>query len=254
MKSAIVLGASSGVGNALTRALAEDRFVYGFHRGNHQAEANAIEVDRRTVLMLQHDAGSRYSNVVECIDKLGEYATTASIDVVVHSLAGAAVGSPLGCSVMDIDKTFNRLAHSYLWWVQRLLKTNLLAPSCRFIALTNPCSTYYLRNSAVIGAAKAALEGYVRLLAAELAPLGHTSNAISFGAIETPALAKVIQSNALAGVTPPTGTLQTTKDVADMIVMLATDPRCAGMNGATVDFTAGVPLMFMDRAFHGAPK
>lgn len=255
MNDAIVLGCSTGVGAEIAKRLAHvGRNIIGFHRGRHNAEAREvckyINYETRADITLRTlDVGSSFDAVDQGVSVVLDQAD--QIDVVVHSLSGAAVGSVLDLSHVQIEQTFWNLAHSFLWWVRKLVNTDRLAPGCRFLALTNPCTGYYLRKSGVIGAAKSALDAYVKTLACELGPKGYRVNALSFGAIETPALAQVVVACGLADVTPPSGELQTAEDIAGLVVNLTTSPNLACLNGAIIDGTAGAPLMLMDRAFYG---
>lgn len=262
--TAVVLGASSGVGSMITRQFANTHGrVYGFHRGHYNESADGIVRDFDNVIMATMDAGTTYHDVVECVAKLetdSEYMGDG-IDVVVHSLSGAAVGSMATTKPEDVEKTFNRLAHSYLWWVQRLLKTRLLAHGCTFVALLNPCPDFYLTNSGVIGAAKAALESYVKLLGCELARYGngkHRTVGIRFSTVITPALEKLMPESIpglkkLHRVLQPQGRIQDSLDVAEVVHAL-TQPGAHWINGTIVDATGAGPRMLMDYAFRSAAK
>lgn len=260
---AVVLGASTGVGAACARALAEDEYnIFGFHRGHHVDEAKAVydavlSCDQEAAFYTM-DAGTNLSHVDSALDRiyLGGQFGSGKIRVLVHSLSGASVGSILTINAAQIDRTFDCLAHSFLWWVQGLLTRKLLAPEARIIALSNPCPDFYLRNSGVIGAAKAALESYVRTLAVELGPFGHRVNAVRFSTVLTPALEKVIPTAALPRFTQtndaimPRGYMLTAEDVARCVVALV-GPGMEAMNGAVVDLTGGAVSTLMDFAFGG---
>lgn len=181
---------------------------------------------------------------------------TEPVDVLVHSLSGASVGNILHQTPNQAEQTFNCLAHSFLWWVQGLYVTGMLAPGARIIALSNPCPDFYLRNSGVIGSAKAALESYVKSLAAELGPEGYRVNCIRFSTVLTPALAKVMPEAGLMHMHKlhksivPAGRMQTADDVAKFVSLMVRE-ESAWMNGAIVDLTGGAPSMLMDYAFYG---
>jgi NAD(P)-dependent dehydrogenase (short-subunit alcohol dehydrogenase family) len=114
-----------------------------------------------------------------------------SVAVLVHSLSGAAIGSFLGgdgkaFEPRQFERTFNYLAHSFAYWAQALHADDLLAPGAALLGLTNTLGESLLHNTGLIGAAKAALEMYVRQLALELGPLGHRVNLLKFGTVMTP--------------------------------------------------------------------
>jgi NAD(P)-dependent dehydrogenase (short-subunit alcohol dehydrogenase family) len=261
MSTAVVLGASSGVGYHIAHALKSGpwpREVIGFHRGHYQSGARNLR--HNGVMMLEADCGTMYSDVGIAIELLEQNAAANSIGLVVHSITGASTGSVIGSSPLAIEKTFNRLAHSYLWWAQGLLKTNLLAKECVFLALTNPCPSFFLSNTGVIGAAKAALEAYVVHLGCELG-LNHQLRFVGlrFSTVLTPALEKVLPQAAIYGLSrlhnaiQPQGRMQTGEDIGELVRAI-TSPDARWLNGTIVDGTGGAPAMLMDYAFRAAAK
>jgi len=259
-ETAIVLGASSGVGYHIAKALAQDCGVVGFHRGHYPDGAQRLTQDH-DVLMLEADCGTVPDDVADAIELLEQHVAKQSVAVLVHSLSGASVGPLVTQNPAAIERTFNRLAHSYFWWVQGLLKTQLLAPSCTFVALSNPCPDFYLANTGVIGAAKAALEAYVRLLGCELGNYGqglHRAVGIRFSTVLTPALEKVMPA-AIPGLVKlhneiqPQHRMQTAENVAEIVRSIALQDT-PWINGTTIDATGGAPLMLMNYAFKSASR
>jgi len=175
----------------------------------------------------------------------------------VHSLSGASLGDAILMAPDKIEKTFNNLAHSFLWWTQWLTRAERFGLHATAIALSNPCLDFYLRSTGVIGAAKAALEAYVGILACELRG-SPTVNCVRFSTVLTPALRKVMPAaierlDTLHQAIVPAGRIQEATDVADVVEMLLS-PQAAWLNGAVIDATGGAPKMLMDYAFHGARK
>jgi NAD(P)-dependent dehydrogenase (short-subunit alcohol dehydrogenase family) len=243
---AVVLGASVGVGASIAEGLANDGYeVIGFYRGRHEPE-----VPSTTYELIRQDAGSDLDSVKSAVDRLPE----GPVQVLVHSLSGAATGSALALTGSKVERTFNSLAHSFLWWVQALYETNRLGLGAHVIALSNPCPDFYLRNSGVIGAAKAALEAYVRMLAVEMDGACFV-NAIRFSTVLTPALRQVLGPaavhtlNELHASIVPCGRMQTADDVAAFVRRHVED---RWTNGAVIDLTGGAPYLLMDYAFNGA--
>ena len=87
-----------------------------------------------------------------------------------HSLSGASLGHFLKydnlpekdqIALWQVEKTFNYLAHSFLYWARALYEASVLAPGARLLGLTNALEHQMLHNCGLIGAAKAALEQYV---------------------------------------------------------------------------------------------
>lgn len=259
---AVVLGASTGVGAEIAVELATRGYkVIGFHRGRHQKEAAAVlarmqNATAYTAEFFALDAGSSPEAVIRCVRELTSLVQTdRRIHVFVHSLSGAATGRVLPRAPEKLAQTFNHLAHSFLWWAQELHAQQLFTPHAKLIALSNPCPDFYLGNSGVIGAAKAALEVYVKLLAAEMGPHGQRVNCVRFSTVLTPALCKVLPPEAIAKLSAihrtlvPAGRMQTAADVAQFVGLMVSG-QCEWMNGAVVDLTGAAPYMLMDQVFN----
>jgi NAD(P)-dependent dehydrogenase (short-subunit alcohol dehydrogenase family) len=193
-------------------------------------------------------------------DDLLATAGPQSVAFFVHSLANASLGR-LASGAADqfvprqIQKTFDAMAHSFVYWIQELLARDLLAPSARLLALTNPLHESLLHNCGMVAASKAALEMYVRHLAFELGPRGVRVNILKFATVMTPAVEKVYSPEALARLDAlhcrmiPAGRMPTTDEVG-RVVSLLLDPRAEWFNGATIDFTGGMTQSLLDVVIH----
>ncbi len=146
-KWALVLGASCGTGGAIARALAHDPgyHIFGVHRGNHPDGANEVRsavVGCGRKIHFRIGDGGTYEGVIAGAEEIESVAGKKSIAFVVHSLANASVGrlvSAAGDQVTprQVYKTFDSMAHSFLFWTQELFKRDLLAPGAHILGLTN---------------------------------------------------------------------------------------------------------------------
>jgi NAD(P)-dependent dehydrogenase (short-subunit alcohol dehydrogenase family) len=258
---AVVLGVSAGTGAAIARAVALDPglHVFGAHRGRHPEEAAAIEADVRA-------AGRRFSafvgdaGTIEGVGAGAEALLAAagprSVGFFVHSIANASVGR-LASGAADqlaprqFHKTFDSMAHSFVWWVQEMLARDLLAPGARLLALTNPLHESLLRQCSLVLASKAALEMYVRHLAFELGPRGYRVNMLKFPTVMTTAVEKVYSPESLARLEEthrrmiPAGRMCTVGEVGRFVSLLL-DDRAEWLNGATIDYTGGMTQSLLD--------
>jgi NAD(P)-dependent dehydrogenase (short-subunit alcohol dehydrogenase family) len=258
---AVILGASAGSGAAIARAVARDPglHVFGVHRGHFPDDAKALEdevraLGRRVVLHVG-DAGDAEGAATGAA-LVREVAGTRSVGLMVHSLSGASLGhflSPPGeaLSPRQFEKTFNYLAHSFVYWARELHDLDLLAPSARLLGLTNLLHDSLLHHCGLIAAAKAALQMYVRHLALELGPHGHRVNLLKFGSIVTPALARMLGPEGVARLEGsmremiPAGRSCTFEDLGRIVGVLARDEG-EWFNGATIDYTGGMTLRLLD--------
>lgn len=262
---AVILGASVGTGAAIAEVIAQDpgMHVLGFHRGHYQEEASQLVERIRDagghMVFCEQNAGDPGSLDV-CMDMVKEHVAPGSVKLFVHSLSGASLGHFLRydnmpdtdqLTVRQVEKTFNYLAHSFPYWARGLYEASLLAPGSRLLGLTNALEHQMLHNCGLIGAAKAALEQYVRYLSAELGQYGHRVNLLRFGSVITPALARMlgpeavrefedVHRNLLAA-----GRTCTAEEVARVVALLTREDT-AWFNGATIDFTGGLTQRLLD--------
>jgi NAD(P)-dependent dehydrogenase (short-subunit alcohol dehydrogenase family) len=251
---AVILGASAGTGAAIARVVARDPglHVFGVHRGNHPAGAASVEREviaaGRRVHLRRGDAGTAEAAETGA-DELLAIAGPRSVKLFVHSLANASVGKLAsgGRSQLrprQFERTFDSMAHSFVYWTQALCARDLLAPSSLLLGLSNPMEDTVARNTALIAATKAALGVYVRHLAQELGPRGHRVNLLKFGAVITPALEATFGRDGVERLRHvlerviPARRISTVDEVARFVAVLAGD-RAAWFNGATIDFTGG---------------
>ena len=258
---AVILGASEGTGAAIARAVARDPglAIFGAHRGNHPEAAALLEQDviaaGRRVVLRAADAGTA-EGARRGVEELLAVAGPRSVRLFVHSLASASMGHLAAgpgprVAPRQVEKTFDVMAHSFLYWTQALVENGLLAPSARILGLTNSLDDSLVGGLGLIAAAKGALEAYVRTLALELGPLGHRVNLLKFPTVVTPAVRKVYGDAALSRIVAthlrmiPAGRMCSVEEVARFVTVLAGD---AGewFNGATIDYSGGLTLGLAD--------
>lgn len=236
---ALILGASSGFGEAAALALAEAGMnIAGVHLDRRAGLAHVKEIEakiqglgREAVFFNVNaaDEGKRAATLdqlKETLDARGE-----KVRVLLHSLAFGTLRpywSDEGEATItqkNMDMTLDVMAHSLLYWTQDLLSRDLFGAHGRIYGMTSAGSTTVWKGYGAVSAAKCALESHVRQLAAELAPKGITANALCAGVTDTPALRKIPGSEAMiehAQRRNPHGRLTTTDDVAKAIVAMST--------------------------------
>ncbi|MSP62259.1 MAG: SDR family oxidoreductase [Myxococcales bacterium] len=262
---AIVLGASSGTGAAVARAVAHDPglSLYGVHRGHWAAEAAAVEHDVRAagrrVLWRVAEAGTA-DEAREGAAAIHEAIGPRKVRLLVHSIANASMGRLVSRGKDQLHpkqfaKTFESMANSFVYWTQELMARDLLCEGAQLIAFTNEFTHSVTEPFGLIAAAKAALEIYVRYLAHEIGPLGFRVNLIRFGLVETPAVKIAFSPEAwervrgrVAGVTPA-GRLQGVDEVARFVSVLARSDDL-WFNGSTINLTGGQCQAMLDRLFY----
>ncbi|NWF90898.1 MAG: SDR family oxidoreductase [Ignavibacteriaceae bacterium] len=236
---ALILGASSGFGEAAALKLSRDGFnIIGVHL-DRQATMHNVEriiseiksVGSKQLFFNGNAADeSKRKEVINELKLLSHGKPV--IKVVMHSLAfGTLKGfiakdGEQAITKAQMEMTLDVMAHSLVYWVQDLAANNLLAQRARIFAMTSSGSHSAIPYYGAVSAAKAALESHVRQLTVELGHLNASVNAIMAGVTDTPALRKIPGNSAMVEVAKrknPRNRLTTPEDVAKVISILCQD-------------------------------
>ena len=254
---AIILGASSGFGEACAVTLAKaGTNIVGVHL-DRRATLHNVERITQAIAGLGRQAWFYNVNAAdpdrrnEVLDdvarRLADRGRGEQIRVLLHSLAFGTLRTYIGengdegVTQRQLEMTSDVMAHSLVYWVQGLLKRDLLSDEGRIYAMTSTGSQQVWRGYGAVSAAKAALESHIRQLGRELGPRGITANAICAGVTDTPALAKIPDKEwmiAAARRKNPTSRLARPEDVACALVSLA-QPCTYWLNGSVVYVDGG---------------
>ena len=237
---ALVLGASSGFGEATSLALARAGLdVFGVHLDRKATMPNAERIieeikrsgrDARFFNINAADAEKRAEVAGEMQRLLEERNQLGTLRVMLHSLAFGTlklfIADPMKDAVnqSQMDMTLDVMAHSLVYWAQEIVGRGLMGRGGHIYAMTSSGGARVIPNYGPVSAAKAALESNIRQLAAELGPRGITANSIRAGVTNTPALQKIPGNDQLMAQAMrrnPGGRLTTPEDVAKAIVVLS---------------------------------
>ena len=237
---ALVLGASSGFGEAVSVALARAGMnIFGVHLDRKATLGNVERItgeiaargrEARFFNVNAADAEKRAEVAAEMQKVLEQRGETGRVRVLLHSLAFGTlklfIADPIKDAVTqsEMDMTLDVMSHSLVYWTQELVGRGLMTRGGRVFAMTSSGGARVLPNYGPVSAAKAALESNIRQLAAELGPRGITANSIRAGVTNTPALQKIPgneQIMAEARRRNPSGRLTIPEDVAKAIVVLS---------------------------------
>lgn len=260
----MVLGVSSGSGFDIAKAISADPglHIFGAHRGHWPQQVEVIDAHiaahgRRSTHFVG-DVGT-HAGVQAAADLLLATAGPRSVRLFVHAIANASLGmflpggdGPFRAFIPhNFQKTMDSMANSFAWWAQALVARDLLAPNAQLLGLTNPIADSMIHNFALITAAKAALQVYIRHLAWELGPLGHRVNLLNYGTVDTLAVKKAFTPEKwqrfqdVVARAIPAGRMLTTPEVGKFVALLLR-PEAHWFNGATIDFTGGQAQSLLD--------
>jgi NAD(P)-dependent dehydrogenase (short-subunit alcohol dehydrogenase family) len=237
---ALVLGASSGFGEAVSLKLAEAGCdIIGVHLDRRAGMQNVERIvksirDRGREAWFYNVNAADPEKQKEVLDdianKFKERGRGEKLRVILHSLAFGTLRSFVHAdegeevSQKQMEMTVDVMAHSLVYWVQGTLRRDLVSDQGRIFAMTSTGSTQVWGGYGAVSAAKAALEAHVRQLAFELGPRGITANAICAGVTETPAMVKIPNADTIRNVAirkNPSHRLTLPDDVANALIALA---------------------------------
>jgi len=239
-KWALILGASSGFGEAIALALARaGRNVFGVHLDRKATLAN---VDRIQAEITAAGAKAVFFNVnaadpekraevlAEMKRVLAAEGNPAGVDVLLHSLAFGTLKpfvagtATEGLTRSQMDMTLDVMAHSLVYWVQDVIHAGLMGQRSHVFAMTSAGGHRIWPSYGAVSAAKAALESHCRQLAVELVPRQIAVNAVRAGVTDTPALRKIPGNDRMIEhclSIHPAKRLTTPADVAAVVVAVA---------------------------------
>ncbi len=248
-KTALVTGGGRGIGRAMAERLAAaGALVAVNYAGNHQAAAEtvrAIENAGGQAFTLQARIGEpgEIQRLVAALDaELMARTGTGGLDVLVNNIGGGNYATILDTTEAFYDQTFGNNVRGPFLLTRALY--HALRDHGRVINISSTGSRLTDPGIIVYSMAKAAVEAFTRVLAAELGPRGITVNAVSPGftagetnlhVTEDPVLAKQVTDNTALR------RFGTPEEVADIVYVLAS-PLGRWITAQTIDASGGFKL------------
>jgi 3-oxoacyl-[acyl-carrier protein] reductase len=236
-RTAIVCGASSGLGLAAAEALAEEGAnVAMFARRREQLERDA---ERIGALAVRGDV----TNAAD-LERLVERAVQAfgGVDVLVWNSGGPPGGKAADVTDEGLENAFELLLAPAVRLVRLCLPHLERSEAGRIVAITSLTVQEPTPGLALSNAIRPGLVGWLKTLAREVGPKGITVNCVAPGRIDTPRMTELYgpvgpPPEQLADI--PLGRLGTPREFGDVVCFLAS-ARAAYVSGTTVLVDGGM--------------
>ena len=239
-KTALVTGASGGIGRAIAAGLAAQGArvaLSGTRVAALAAAADAIGERARVIVADLADAGGPAALIEACQAQMG------GIDILVCNAGITRDGLAMRLADADWDAVLAVNLSANFRLIRAALRGMMKKRWGRIIAVSSVVGTTGNAGQANYAASKAGLEGMLKAIARETASRGITANAIAPGFIATEmteALPAAHRDAALASV--PVGRAGCPEDVAACAVFLASE-EAAYITGQTVHVNGGMVMV-----------
>jgi NAD(P)-dependent dehydrogenase (short-subunit alcohol dehydrogenase family) len=231
-RTALVTGATSGIGRAAALALAADGFsvfVHGRDAGRGAATVEAIELAGGHGKFVAADL-SDVRKVQQLADEVGE------VDVLVNNGGFSWFGPTPDLDAATFDAMFATNVRSAYYLVAALAPGMAKRGGGSIVSLSSMAGKVGLGGGAAYSASKVALEAMTRAWAAEFSLAGVRVNAVAPGpTFSDGADASVIEQLATATLMNRGATVE---EIGDVIAFLAS-PKAAYITGAVIAVDGG---------------
>jgi 3-oxoacyl-[acyl-carrier protein] reductase len=242
-KTALVTGASRGIGRAIALRLAAEgaNIIVNYRAQAEAAEAVAAEVraSGARAQVVQADVAAAAD-----VDRLVQSALEAfnRIDVLVNNAGITRDTLIMRMSEDDWDSVIDTNLKSAFFMTKAVLRPMLRQRGGRIVNITSISGVMGNPGQANYSASKAGLIGFTRTTAREVASRGITCNAIAAGVVETEIWQGVPESAIEAMVQMiPLGRKGTPEDIAEAVAFLASD-AAAYITGQVLNVDGGLVM------------
>lgn len=244
-KRALVCGASSGIGQAVARRLAEGgAHVVCLARSAEKLAALVDELGEATALATDMDDLVGFARAVQ-----GEIDEHGGLDIVVHNTGGPASGPILEKTEEDMVAVFARHQLTAHFLVRTAVGHMRQSGYGRFVQILSTSAKEPIENLGLSNAIRAGMVGWAKTVANEL-PAGVTINNVLPGYTATDRLAELktaisgrtgqsaeeIERGWVSGI--PEGRLGEPREIADAVLFLAS-PLASYVRGLSLPVEGG---------------
>lgn len=238
-KTALVTGASGGIGGAIARALASQGARVALSGTRVEAlEKIQAEIADSVILPCNLSDGAAVDGLVGQAE-----AALGKLDILVANAGITKDGLLLRMKDEDFQNVLKINLESYFRLSRAALKSMMKARWGRIIGITSVVGVTGNPGQANYAASKAGMIGFTKALAAEVASRNVTANCVAPGFIASPMTDVLNETQKTALMTKiPAGRLGEGTDVAAAVAYLASD-EAGYMTGQTLHVNGGMAMI-----------
>ena len=234
-KTALVTGATSGIGYAIALQLAAEGaevVVHGRNAERGEKVVREIENAAGTARFIAADL-----SVVDDVRRLADEA--GAIDILINNAGVYSFAPTFDTTDAEFDDQIDTNLRAPYLLVQKLVPGMLERGSGSVTNVTTVAATTPAAGAGIYGASKAALELLTKLWADEFGSQGVRVNAVAPGPTQTPGTAD-LGGDIIEGLARTTalGRLADTEEIANVVTFVAS-PAASYVNGAVVTVGGG---------------
>lgn len=236
MKKVFITGGTRGIGKALVKAFASAGFEVAFcyQKSAFEAEALAKEFGAKAFCFNLCDS-----------DQISQFAQTVrrefgEVDILINNAAVSHYGLFQDTTIADYDAVFSVDFQSAYFLAKEFVPSMIAKKNGVILNISSIWGICGASCEVLYSAAKAALIGFTKALAKELAPSGIRVNCIAPGIVDTDMMNRFSEEEKLAMKSEiPMEEFSSPEEIANLALFLAGD-SCTTLTGQIISINGGM--------------